>query len=65
MGILAATITNMIKAAAGSKSKKDIKPEDFIPKWGEEKGKPKQSVDQMRDLLMGMASGRKNKPDKK
>lgn len=65
MGILASTIANMIGGAVAGKKAKTFKPEDFIPDWDGKKATT-QTSEQMRNLLMGMASNKKgNKKNKK
>lgn len=67
MGILASTFANIAASALGGKKGKTFKPEDFIPKWDGKGKSTTQTVDQMRDVLMGMSSSKRvrKKPDKK
>lgn len=64
---LMSMIMNIVKSIWGKKgsSKKMSKPSDFMPDWeGKYKEPKKQTVDQMKNILLGIASQSKKK-DKK
>ncbi len=62
LSMVSAVIVNLFYSAFGSKgSVKDVSPDDFMPKWGvfqheiEEKKIVKQSPEEMKKLLLGIA----------
>jgi hypothetical protein len=55
-GYLLSVISNLFIGAYGKKGSKMTKPEDFIIKWGGEDEPKQQSVEDMKNVLMGIAA---------
>ena len=51
---LMALLSNLFRAYWGGKNSPMVTAKDFLPKWGEEPAKAKQSVDEMKQILLGI-----------
>lgn len=68
MAMMCSLITNIARAVHSKKGVEMTTPEDFMPDWtGEEKGMKKQSVEDMKQVFLSIASSvnQKTRPRKK
>jgi hypothetical protein len=57
MAFLSSLITNLVISVHGKKGAKTTSPVDFMPNWtGEEKEPKRQSTEEMKQILLGIAS---------
>jgi hypothetical protein len=55
MAVICSTVTNLAGYINSKKGQwKPVKPQDFMPKWDSEGNPEKQSVEDMKEFMMGM-----------
>jgi hypothetical protein len=68
MAYLSSLITNLTISVHGKKGAKTTSPIDFMPEWDKDAiklGKPTQTVEEMKQILLGIAKTQNRKPGSK